>query len=53
MAWASLNKMVINFQKTKEIVFHHPNPRNIVHPAAIGVIEQVAVAKLLLCFHTV
>jgi len=47
MAWASLNKMVINFQKTKEIVFRRPNPRNIAYPAAIGVIEQVAVAKLL------
>ena len=42
MAWASLNKMVINFQKTKEILFHRPNPRIIVYPAAIGVIEQVA-----------
>jgi len=41
MAWASPNKMVINFQKTKEIVFHRSNPRNIVYPAAIGVIEQV------------
>ena len=50
MVWAALNKMVINFQKTKEIVFHRPNPRNIVFPAAIGVIEQVAVAKLLSVF---
>jgi len=47
MAWASLNKMAINFQKTKEIVFYRRNPRNIVYPAAIGVIEQVLVAKLL------
>ena len=47
MAWASLNKMAINFQKTKEIVFYRRNPRNIVYPAAIGFIEQVDVAKLL------
>ena len=25
-AWAAPNKMVINFQKTKELVFHRPNP---------------------------
>ena len=42
MAWAFLNEMVINLQKTKEIVFRRPIPRNIVYPAAIGVIEQVA-----------
>jgi len=29
MAWAFLNEMVINLQKTKEIVFRRPIPRNI------------------------
>ena len=29
--WATRNKMVINFLKTKEMVFHRPNPRNIVY----------------------
>ena len=28
-------------------IFHRPNPRYIVYPAAIGIIEQVAVAKFL------
>jgi hypothetical protein len=46
-AWAVNNKMVINLQKTKELVFHRPNPRNIVYPACVGSIEQVRVAKLL------
>jgi hypothetical protein len=23
--WANLNKMIINLEKTKEILFHHPN----------------------------
>jgi hypothetical protein len=46
-AWAARNKMVINFQKTKELVFHRPNPRNIVYPVLVDGIEQVRVAKLL------
>ena len=25
--WAGLNKMIINLEKTKEIVFHRPNPK--------------------------
>ena len=33
--WAVDNKMDINISKTKEIVFLHPNPRNIVYTAAI------------------
>ena len=41
MAWASLNKMVINFQKTKEIVFHRHNPRNIVYPTAIASLNKL------------
>ena len=28
--WASRNKMILNFVKTKELVFHRPNPCNIV-----------------------
>jgi len=33
--------------KTKELVFHRPNPHNIVFPPAVDSIEQVRVAKLL------
>ena len=45
--WATQNKMVINFLKTKEMVFHHPNPRNIVYPPVLDSTERVRVAKLL------
>ncbi len=30
--WAIHNKMIINFSKTKEIVFHRPNPHHFLHP---------------------
>ena len=39
--------MVINYLKTKEMVFHRPNPRNIVYPPVLDSIERVRVAKLL------
>ena len=39
--------MVLNLVKTKEIVFHRPNPRNFVKPVAMDTIEQLTVAKIL------
>lgn len=45
--WAIKNKMIINLQKTKELVFHRPNPRSLVYPPPVAAIEQVKVAKLL------
>jgi len=45
--WANTNSMVLNLVKTKEIVFHRPNPRNFVKPAAMDTIEQLTVAKIL------
>jgi len=39
--------MVINLAKTKEIVFHRPNPRNFVYPPAMDTIEQLTVVKIL------
>jgi len=39
--------MVINIAKTKEIVFHRPNPRNFVKPVEVDTIEQLTVAKIL------
>jgi len=44
--WATQNKMVINFLKTK-MVFHRPIPRNIIYPPVLDSIEPVTVAKLL------
>jgi len=41
------NSAVINLAKTKEIVFHRPNPRNFVNPVAMNTIEQLTVAKIL------
>jgi len=41
----------INLAKTKEIVFHRPNPRNFVHPVAMDPIEQLTVVKILVFVH--
>jgi len=49
--WAAKNKIIINFQKTKELVFHRPNPRNIFYPGSVET-EQVKVAKLLGCSYS-
>jgi hypothetical protein len=46
-AWALLNKMIINFSKTREIVFHRPSPHQDLHPSVIDSIEQVNEVKLL------
>ena len=48
--WATQNKMVINFLKTKEMVFRRPNPRNIIYQPLLDSIERVRVAKLLCVF---
>jgi len=45
--WAVINKMFINLVTTKEIVFHRPNPKHIVYPAAMDTNEQLTVAKIL------
>lgn len=46
--WALDNKMIINRQKTKEIVFHRPNPRNFIDPPNILLdIERVKSVRLL------
>ena len=46
-SWAKHNKMIINWSKTKELVFHKPNPRLSITPKSIPGIEQVLSAKLL------
>jgi hypothetical protein len=45
--WASHNKMIINLNKTKEIVFHRPNPRLCLYPDPLAYIDQVHETKLL------
>jgi hypothetical protein len=45
--WASHNKMIINLNKTKEIVFHRPNPRHCLYPDPLAYIDQVHETKLL------
>jgi hypothetical protein len=45
--WASDNKMIINLNKTKEIVFHRPNPRHSLCPDPLAYIVQVHETKLL------
>ena len=45
--WACNNKLSINLSKTKEIVFHRPNPRSIIVPSPLPNIEQVTSIKLL------
>ena len=32
LTWASRNKMIVNMIKTKEMVFHRPNPRQLIFP---------------------
>ena len=47
LKWAEVNKMQVNMAKTKEIVFHRPNARNILFPFELPGIERVLCAKLL------
>ena len=45
--WAVNNRMCINLNKTKEIVFHRPSPKHFIYPAPVCGIMRVNVAKLL------
>ena len=45
--WAILNKHTINMSKTKEMVFHRPNPRCLVPPPSLSNIERIKFKKLL------
>ena len=45
--WAILNKLTINMSKTKEMIFHRPNPRCLVPPPPLSNIERVKFTKLL------
>ena len=45
--WAKTNKLLLNLLKTKEMVFHRPNPRRIMFPDKLQDIESVSEFKLL------
>jgi len=45
--WSTLNKLKINTEKTKEIVFRRPGARNFISPASLSGIEQITSVKLL------
>jgi Reverse transcriptase (RNA-dependent DNA polymerase) len=45
--WAKKNKLFINFDKTKEMVFHRQRPSKLIYPPPLNGIERLVVAKLL------
>ena len=45
--WAADNKLKINLSKTRELIFHRPNPRNYIPPTEINDIKKISVVKLL------
>jgi len=45
--WSENNKMILNLLKTKEIVFHRPNPSLYIPPVPLSDIERVKSVKLL------
>jgi hypothetical protein len=45
--WANLNKIIINLEKTKEIVFHFPNPKTDLLIPLLPEICRVKEVKLL------
>ena len=45
--WAKINKMLINFIKTKYMVLHRPNPRNFMPPPELDNIQRVNAFRLL------
>ena len=47
LKWAEVNELHINTAKSKEFVFHRPNPRNFIAPDNIPGIDRVTCAKLL------
>jgi len=46
-AWSARNKLTINTDKTKEIIFHRPASRHLNIPPLMPDIERVTQAKLL------
>jgi hypothetical protein len=46
LAWATVNKMLLDMTKTKELVFHRSSPNNYLSPIPLYDIERVRDAKL-------
>ena len=44
--WSSGNKLIVNLAKTKDIVFHRPNPKNYLSPKELKGVERIEVDKL-------
>ena len=40
MKWSLDNKLTVNLAKTKEIVFHRPNPKNYLSPKELKGVER-------------
>ena len=47
LKWAEHNNMQVNMARTREIVFHRPNARNVLLSSELPGIERVLCAKLL------
>ena len=47
LGWATRNKMIVNMLKTKEMVFHRPNPRQFICTSNLDEVERVNSFKLL------
>ena len=47
LKWVKHNKMQVDMVKTKEIVFHRPNARNVLFPSELLGIERLLRAKFL------
>jgi len=45
--WSKQNRLTINISKTKEIVFHRPNPQRFHAPAPLQDVQQVPSCRLL------
>ena len=46
LAWATANKMVLNMNKTEELVFHRPSPNKYLSPVPLCDIELVREARI-------
>ena len=50
LGWTADNFMIVNVDKTKEIVFHRPSAPSSLHPAMTGIEQMVSVNLLGVSF---
>ena len=48
--WAADNAMIVNVDKTKEIVFHRPSARSSLPSAITGIEQAVCVSQVAWCY---